>query len=70
MHVGADKIWLVVNINEGATEQCRKNAHRQYTVQPTRFYWSAEVIIQYFRLGFGDATIEQISHGRYNNSAV
>ena len=33
----------------------RKNGHSQYTVQPTRFYWSAEVNIQYFRLGFGDA---------------
>ena len=47
-----------------------ENVQRQYTVRPTRFYWSAEVSIQYFRLGFGDATIEKISHVRYNNSAV
>ena len=47
-----------------------ENVHSQYTVRPTRYYWSAEVNIRYFRLGFRDATIENISHGRYNNSAV
>ena len=59
---------------KGATELCRKtsientrSSRQDFIGRPRSIF---NIFPEYFCLGFGDTTIEQISHGRYNNSDV